>query len=85
MFSTLSKNLSTFVSLLDKTLEIIVGKGENAGNQYFLLFQQCFLPFQRIGVHLYHFWVYPKFNLFVISQLRSCLLAKTQMGVRAFG
>ena len=23
----------------------IVGKGENAGNQHFLLFQQCFLPF----------------------------------------
>ena len=23
----------------------IVGKGENAGNQHFLLFPQCFLPF----------------------------------------
>ena len=26
--------------------ENIVGKGENAGNQHFLLFPQCFLPFQ---------------------------------------
>ena len=25
----------------------IVGKGENAGNQHFLLYAQCFLPYQR--------------------------------------
>ena len=24
-----------------------VGKGENAGNQHFLLFPQCFQPYQR--------------------------------------
>ena len=30
-----------------KTLENIVGKGENAGNQHFLLFPQCFLPFLK--------------------------------------
>ena len=30
-----------------KPLENIVGKGENAGNQHFLLFPQCFLCFQR--------------------------------------
>ena len=29
-----------------KPFEKIVGKGENAGNQYFLLFTQCFLPNQ---------------------------------------
>ena len=28
-----------------KGFENIVGKGENAGNQHFLLFPQCFLPF----------------------------------------
>ena len=28
-----------------KALENIVGKGENAGNQHFLLFPQCFLLF----------------------------------------
>ena len=27
--------------------ENIVGKGENAGNQHFLLFQQCFLTFPK--------------------------------------
>ena len=30
-----------------KPFEHIVGKGENADNQHFLLFQQCFLPYQR--------------------------------------
>ena len=29
----------------EKTFENIVGKGENAGNQHFLLFPQCFLSF----------------------------------------
>ena len=27
--------------------ENIVAKGENADNQHFLLFPQCFLPYQR--------------------------------------
>ena len=31
----------------EKYLENIVGKGENAGNQHFLLFPQCFLPFPK--------------------------------------
>ena len=30
-----------------KNSENIVGKGENAGNQHFLLFPQCFLAYQR--------------------------------------
>ena len=29
------------------TFENAVGKGENAGNQHFLLFLQCFLPHHR--------------------------------------
>ena len=29
-----------------KLFENIVGKGENAGNQHFLFFPQCFLPYQ---------------------------------------
>ena len=33
--------------------ENIVGKEENAGNQYFLLFPQCFLPFQIQKSYLY--------------------------------
>ena len=30
-----------------KPFENIVGKGENAGNQHFLLFPQSFLPFPK--------------------------------------
>ena len=30
-------------------LENIVGKGENAGNQHFLLFSPCFLPFPNFN------------------------------------
>ena len=43
-FTTQSR-LST--TLRVKTLENNVEKGENAGNQHFLLFPQCFLPYQR--------------------------------------
>ena len=31
----------------EKTFKNIVGKGENAGNQHFLLFPQCFLTHHR--------------------------------------
>ena len=32
------------MTLKKKPVENIMGKGENAGNQNFLLFPQCFLP-----------------------------------------
>ena len=37
----------TIPSFPKKALENIVGKEENAGNPHFLLFPQCFLPYQR--------------------------------------
>ena len=36
--------------------ENIVGKGKNAGNQHFLLFPQCFLPFPK-QISIFHFVV----------------------------
>ena len=33
------------MTLKKRDFENIVGKGENAGNQHFLLFPQCFLPY----------------------------------------
>ena len=39
--------------------ENIVGKGENAGNQHFLHFPKCFLPYRRISLYLYHFLICP--------------------------
>ena len=44
LFTTKSRFLTT---LRNRPLENIVGKGENAGNQHFLLFPQCFLPFPK--------------------------------------
>ena len=43
LFTTKSRLLTT---LTKKPFETIEGKGENAGNQYFLLFPQCFFFFQ---------------------------------------
>ena len=44
LFITQSRLLTT---LRKKPFETIVGRGENAGNQHFLLFPQCFLPFPK--------------------------------------
>ena len=38
---------SLVLTFKTKPFENIVGKGENAGNQHFLLFSQCFLSYQR--------------------------------------
>ena len=56
------------------TFENIVRKGENAGDQHFLLFPQCFLPFlihisifeSHLFCHLQMLsvWAYPKFFSF---------------------
>ena len=35
------------MTLKKKAFEIIVGKGDNAGNHHFLLFPQCFLSFTK--------------------------------------
>ena len=42
LFTTQSRLLMTLYEML---FENIVGKGENAGNQHFLLFPQCFISF----------------------------------------
>ena len=38
---------SQFLTILGKSPLKTLGKGKNAGNQHFLLFPQCFLPYQR--------------------------------------
>ena len=43
-FPTQSRLLTT---LKNEPFENLVEKGENAGNQHFLLFPQCFLPFPK--------------------------------------
>ena len=44
---TLYHTIPTFNDPEKKSFENNVGKVENAGNQHFLLFPQCFLPFPK--------------------------------------
>ena len=43
---TLYHTIRLLTSHKTRAFEKIVGKGENAGNQHFILFPQCFLPYQ---------------------------------------
>ena len=48
LYSTLHHYSPTLITLGKKFFENILGKGENAGNQHFLLFPQCFFePFPK--------------------------------------
>ena len=51
-YFTHSHTIPTFNDLVITPLENIVGKGENAGNQHFLLLPQCFLLFQKGFLYL---------------------------------
>ena len=44
---TLYHTILTFNEPWGEGFENILGKGENAGTQHFLLFQKCFLPFPK--------------------------------------
>ena len=54
---TLYHTILTFNDPEKMPFENIWGKGENAGNQHFLLFPQCFLPIQKrifvLKLHLF--------------------------------
>ena len=41
------KGKKCWYTLIEMAFENIVRKGENAGNQHFLLFPQCFLSYER--------------------------------------
>ena len=43
---TLSTQSRLLTIIRQKTFKTIIGKGENADNQHFLLVPQCFLPFE---------------------------------------
>ena len=47
MLLILYHTIPTFNYPKNRALENTVGKGENAGNQHFLLFPQCFPLYQR--------------------------------------
>ena len=74
LFTTQPRHLTT---LRRNLFENIVGKGENAGNQHFLLFPQCFLPIQkkRISVFKLHLFC-PSANAFNLDQGKNLLFGK---------
>ena len=46
-FNPLTDKTRDLTNLYEKPFENIVRTGEDAGNQHFLLFPQCFLPFPK--------------------------------------
>ena len=64
------------MTLKKKSFENIVGKGENAGNQHFLLFPQCFLPIpKRISIFKLHLFCCLQM-LSIWTSLKICRLVK---------
>ena len=59
----LSHTISTFNDL-KKPSENIVGKDKNAGNQYFLLFLQCFLSFPKKNLKFLQAFTFSSANAF---------------------
>ena len=59
-----------------KHFENTVGKGENTGNQHFLFFPQCFLPFQR-EISIFQSHLFCHLQVFSIwTRLKFCCLVK---------
>ena len=59
-----------------KPFENIVGKGENAGNQLFLLFPQYFLPFPKQISFFQSLLFLSSSNAFVLGQSKNSLFDK---------
>ena len=74
LFTTQSQFLMT---LRKKSFENIVGKAENADNQHFLLFPQCFLPFpKQISIFDSHLNFHLQM-LLIRAGLKFCRLVKS--------
>ena len=74
--NSLLQNPDFLMTLEGITLENTVGKGENAGNQHFLPFPQCFLPSpKQISILKTHLF-YRLQMLSIWTGLRFCCLVK---------
>ena len=71
LFTTPSRLLTT---LRKKSFENIVGKGENAGNQHFLLFPQCFLPCQNTKNIFFTNILFVNGNCFEFGQVQTIVV-----------
>ena len=73
---TLYHTIPTFMTPIEKAFENIVGKGENAGNQHFLLFPQCFLSFTKQISNFQSPLVCRLYNAFNLNQSKILLFFK---------
>ena len=73
-FFPFTHTFPSFHNIDEKDVENIVGKGENAGNQHFLLFLQCFLPFHGRIVSLYSEFDLSSANACKLGFYRACEL-----------
>ena len=75
---TLYQPFLLFMTVKQRTFENSVGKGENAGNQHFLYFQQCFLPFPN-QISIFHSRLFCRLQMLsILTELRFCRLVKSQ-------
>ena len=65
------------MSLNEKSFEKIVGKGENAGNQHFLFFPQCFLPLPKTSIEFLFKCIMSSANALNLDQSKICRLVKS--------
>ena len=79
---TLYQTIPIFHDPLKKDLENTVGKGENAGNQHFLLFPQCFLLYQREKLSFYQHLICRLQVLSIWSRPNFCCFGKELMHLR---
>ena len=62
-----------------KAFENVVGKGENAGNQHFLLFPQCFLLFPT-QISIFELELFCRLQMLSIwTSLQFCRLVKSYL------
>ena len=79
LFTTRSRHLMT---LKKKSFENILGKGENAGNQHFLLFMQCFLPIPKRIFRFFKIHLFCRLQMLSIwTSLKICRLEKSYANV----
>ena len=62
---------SLYKVVIVKPFGNIVGKGENAVNQHFLLFLQCFLPYQKRKIIILATMNEPSANAFNLERFRN--------------
>ena len=71
--------LNHTITTLTTPFEKIVGKGENAGNQHFLLFPQCFLTLPKTNFNFSVTFILPSANAFNLDQTRILSFGQYEM------